>query len=54
MTRGRKKSILDSWKNYIHAGIMSPHRRGRGHIVFGADPVGVCVGVTLSCVQDIS
>ena len=47
-----------------------PHRRGGGHIVFGADPVGVgfCVGdgvgvgvavsvgvsVTLSDLQDIS
>ena len=31
-----------------------PHRRGGGHIVFGADPVGVCVGVTLSCLHDIS
>ena len=37
-----------------------PHRRGRGHIVFGADPVGVGVSVsvgvsvTLSCLHDIS
>ena len=33
-----------------------PHRRGGGHIVFGADPVGVgvSVGVTLSCLHDIS
>ena len=37
-----------------------PHRRGGGHIVFGADPVGVGVsvgvgvGVTLSCLHDIS
>ena len=27
---------------------------GGGHIVFGADPVGVSVGVTLSCLHDIS
>ena len=44
---------------------MSPHRRGGGHIVFGADPVGVgfsvsvgvdvgvSVGLTL-CLHDIS
>ena len=37
-----------------------PHQRGGGHIVFGADPVGVgisvdiSVGVTLSCLHDIS
>ena len=39
-----------------------PHRRGGGHIVFGADPVGVgvsvgfsiSVSVTLSCLHDIS
>ena len=33
-----------------------PHRRGGGHIVFGVDPVGVgvSVGVTLSCLYDIS
>ena len=39
-----------------------PHRRGGGHIVFGADPVGVGVivgigvsdNVTLSCLHDIS
>ena len=34
------------------------NRRGGGHIVFGADPVGVgvrvSVGVTLSCLHDIS
>ena len=33
--------------------IMSPHLRGGGHIVFGADPVGfgvgvgICVGVSI-------
>ena len=36
----------------------APHRRGGGHIVFGADPVGLGVGfgvrVTLSCLHDIS
>ena len=33
-----------------------PHRREGGHIVFGADPVGVgvSVSVTLSCLHDIS
>ena len=37
-----------------------PHRRGGEHIVFGADPVcvgvsvSVGVGVTLSCLHDIS
>ena len=35
-----------------------PHRRGGGHIVFGADRVGVgvsiSVGMTLSCMHDIS
>ena len=33
-----------------------PHRRGGGHVVFGADPVGVdiSVSVTLSCLHDIS
>ena len=37
-----------------------PHRRGGGHIIFDADPVGVgvsvivSVGVTLSCLHDIS
>ena len=31
-----------------------PHRRGGGHIVFGADPVGVGVSVTLSCLHDTS
>ena len=43
--------FLRFWrKNHV------PHRRGRGHIVFGADPVGVgvSVGVTLSCLHDIS
>ena len=40
--------------------IYVPHRRGGGHIVFGADPVGVGVSlsfgvsVTLSCLHDIS
>ena len=31
-----------------------PNRRGGGHIVFGADPVGVGVSMTLSCLHDIS
>ena len=31
-----------------------PHRRGGGHIVFDADPVGVAVSVTLSCLHNIS
>ena len=35
-----------------------PHRRGGDNIVFGADPVGVgvtvAIGVTLSCLHDIS
>ena len=32
-----------------------PHRRGGGHIVFGADPVDFSIGVdvTLSCLHDI-
>ena len=30
-----------------------PHWRGGGHIVFGADPVGIGVGVTLSCMHDM-
>ena len=34
--------------------IMSLNRRGGGHIVFGADCVGVGTGVMLSFVQDIS
>ena len=46
--------------NIMH--IYVPHRRGGGHIVFGADPVvvgvsvvvSVGVGVTLSCLHDIS
>ena len=39
---------------------LCPHRRGGGHIVFGADPfgvgvsIGVCVSVTLSCLHDIA
>ena len=35
---------------------MSPHQRELGHIVFGADPLGVFVGVamTVFCVQVIS
>ena len=31
-----------------------PHRRGGGRIVFGADPIGVGVGMTLSCLHNIS
>ena len=37
--------------------IMSPLRRGGGHIVFGVDPVGVGVGVGVGvafCLHDIS
>ena len=39
--------------------IMFPNGRGGGHAAFGADPigmgvgVGVCVGVTLSCLHNI-
>ena len=48
--------VQAKFHNYV------PHRRGGGHIVFGADPVGVGfsvgfgvgVGVTLSCLHDIS
>ena len=44
-------------KLYYHLNYV-PHRRGGGHIVFGADPVGVgvsvSVGVTLSCLHNIS
>ena len=41
---------MDWWFYYV------PHQRGGGHIVFGADPVGVGVGVSvaLSCLHDIS
>ena len=44
----------------IRAHYYVPHRRGGGNIVFRADPVsvgvivGVDVGVTLSCLHDIS
>ena len=31
-----------SWRSLL---IMSPTERGEGHIVFGADPVGVCISV---------
>ena len=38
-----------------------PHQRGGGHIVFGADPVGVGISVsvgvtllTLSCLHNVS
>ena len=34
-----------------HNHMSQPDRRGVGHIVFGADPVGVGFGVTLSCLQ---
>ena len=38
--------------------IVSPNERGGGHIVFGADPIGVGVsvgiGVTLCCLHNIS
>ena len=44
--------ISEYSNNYV------PHRRGGGHTVFGADPVGVSVSVgvnmTLSCLHDIS
>ena len=44
--------LVPEGPNYV------PHRRGGGHIVFGADPVGggvsVDVGVTLSFFHDIS
>ena len=33
---------------------MSPHRKGGGHIVFGVDPIGVDVCVTVSCVHDMN
>ena len=47
---------------FMYLVIYVPHRRGGGHIVLGADPVGVgvsvgvsvSVGVTLSCLHDIS
>ena len=41
---------------YHGAGFYVPHRRGGGQTVFGAVPVGVgvSVGVTLSCLHDIS
>ena len=30
---------------------MSSHQKGGGHIIFGADPIGVCIVITmtLSC-----
>ena len=44
--------VCTIWHEYYYV----PHRRGGGHIVFGADPVGVGVSVsmTLSCLHDIS
>ena len=37
--------------------IFVPHRRGGGHVVFGADLVGIVVSVgvsvTLSCLHDV-
>ena len=32
---------------------MSPNLRGGEHIDFGADPVGVGISVTLSCLHNI-
>ena len=32
---------------------MPPHLQGRGHIAFGADHVGVCFCMTLSCLHNI-
>ena len=44
--------ICTEKSNYV------PHRRGGGHIVFGADPVGVGVSagvsMTLYCLHNIS
>ena len=33
---------------------MLPYQMGGGHIDFDADPIGISIGVSLSCVQDIS
>ena len=40
--------------SFYNSVIYVPHRRGGGHIVFGADPVGVSVGLILSYLHDIS
>ena len=55
----RSRSFIDLGPNHSDSIFISPPiERGRGHIVFGADPVGVgvsvCVGATLSCLHDIS
>ena len=41
---------------YLSLYFYVPHRRGEGQIVFGADPVGVgvSVSVTFFCLHDIS
>ena len=54
-----KADFLIMCLSYI-SGHYVPHRRGKGHIVFGAEPVGVgvsvgvSIGETLSCLHDIS
>ena len=59
-----KELLLAGLALITRCDIYVPHRRGGGHIVFGADPVGVGVSVgvgvgdgvsvTLSCLHDIS
>ena len=65
----RKLTLMKLLSKYVNQNSLKqyyyvPHRRGGGHIVFGADPVGVgvsvgvgvgvSVGVTLFCLHDIS
>ena len=56
----RQKSNDDALDQKWYDDNYAPHRRGGGHIVIGADPVGVGVSVavgvsvTLSCLHDIS
>ena len=53
--RTKKKNIKKKIYPTRYLLFMSPERRGRGHIVFGENPVGigVGVGVTFSCPRDI-
>ena len=41
-------------KHRGHFGKLCPPLKGRRHTDFGADPVGISVSVTVSCVHDIS
>ena len=47
---GQGQQVLDGWPIFLY---LCPPTKGEGDVVFGAEPVGISISMTLSCLHDL-